>query len=146
MFLRESMNDTLCTFQRQHYMMSLLLSQISEGGSDAPHVLIPPSLIRRRQATDQMRRLLNKRQGKQRCPPPLPKDVQIEVLQNLLIRLHRWQLFSLTEFCNAKKQRAAAHHAFRTSIRVVASTMRSLEIVQRELDAANSALAQLRAT
>jgi len=131
--------------------MSLLLSvpdlQIEEGGSDAPHVLIPPSLIRRRQASDQMRRLLNKRQGKQRCPPPpLPKDLQIEVLQNLLLRLVRWQLFSSTQFCRAKKQRAAARHALNTSMRVVASTVRSLGIVQREIDAAKSALAELRAT
>jgi len=119
--------------------------QIEEGASDAPHVLIPPSLIQRRRASDEMQRLLKKRQGKQRCPPPLPTNVQIQVLENLLIRLHRWQLFSFSEFRNAKKQRAAAHHAFKTSIRVVASTMRSLDIVEREIHSAKSALAELRA-
>ena len=50
-----------------------------------------------------------------------------------------------SEFRNAKKQRATARHALNTSMRVVASTMRSLAIVEREIQSAKSALAELRA-
>ena len=49
------------------------------------------------------------------------------------------------EFRNAMKQRAAACHALNTSMRVVASTMRSLAIVEREIHSGKSALAELRA-
>jgi hypothetical protein len=129
-------------------MQYYLLQNEESSEAAAPTSAIPPSVTQReRVATDEMRRLLLQRQRKQRCPPrPLPRDIQVRVLQNELSSLQRWKDFNLDEYRRAKKQRAIAYSAFHASIRHLSSTIRSVNMLQREIEGAEHALATLLAS